>query len=246
MEREITVKPGTVKINDLEFAGQDRLEKLILPDSVTEIGKYAFMNCYSLREIRMPERVELVGAGLFQNCWQLRKLTIPEGVETLGSDMFENCHELSDLTLPSSLKKVEKTAFSRCKNLKYIHVDPEKLDILPVSARYTAVLTFMEEHSGNAFGSSESEPPSFRAIDSYVSERRNSLLDLAVNRRSTDAVRYMLDHGLIAEDSIGEYLKRSVESGRVEITALLLDKIGEHGSGNNQKKHAGMDGDPFA
>jgi len=38
-------------------------------------------------------------------------------------------------------------------------------------------------------------------------------------------VRYMLSRGLADEEALREYLERSAVSGRVEITALLLDSL---------------------
>ena len=220
--REFTVPEGTGRIGELAFAGADGLEKLHVPDSVREIGNYAFMNCYALREIRLPVQLDNIGAGLFQNCWQLRSVKLPEGADTLGTDMFENCHALSEIWLPRSLGDAARTSLSGCRNLRAIHICPEQLDILPSSAKYTAVLTYMEEHADGGRDDADGDPG---PVDSFVSGRQKSLLDLAVNRRSTGAVRYMLSRGLADEEAMKEYLDRSAASGRVEITALLLDSL---------------------
>lgn len=220
--REFAVPEGTKRIGELAFAGADGLEKLYVPDSVREIGNYAFMNCYALREIRLPEQLDRTGAGLFQNCWQLRSVKLPEGADTLGTDMFENCHALSEIWLPRSLGDAARTSLSGCRNLRAIHICPEQLDILPSSAKYTAVLTYMEEHADGGRDDADGDPG---PVDSFVSGRQKSLLDLAVNRRNTGAVRYMLSRGLADEEAMKEYLDRSAASGRVEITALLLDSL---------------------
>ncbi len=233
-ETEYRVPEGTDSIGELAFAGSDGLERLYIPDSVSFIGNYAFMNCYSLKEIRMPERVDRIGAGLFQNCWQLRRVRIPEGTLTLGTDMFENCHALAEIWLPVSLKEAARTSLSGCRNLRAIHINSGQLEILPPSARYTAVLTFMEEHSS---GDETDEDRS--VIERYVRERQKSFLDLAINRKSTEAVRYMLSRGLIDDGALRGYLYRSAEAGRVEITALLLDSLNKTDAGT------GLSEDPF-
>ena len=220
-EKERILNNDVTKIEDLQFAGNDGLEKLFIPDSVREIGNYAFMNCYSLREIRMPHSADRIGAGLFQNCWQLRSVRLPEGTVTLGTDMFENCHALSEIWLPLSLREAARTSLSGCRSLKAIHISPEQIGLLPPSARYTAVLTFMEGHAGAEKGDADGN----EIIDSFAADRQKSLLDLAINRRSTEAVRYMLSRGLVDEEGLREYLGRSASTGRVEITALLLDSL---------------------
>ena len=235
VNKEVVIPDDVTSIRELAFSGSDELERLSVPDSVKEIGNYAFMNCYALREIRMPESVDRIGAGLFQNCWQLRSVRMPEGTLTLGTDMFENCHALAEIWLPLSLKDAARTSLSGCRSLKAIHISPQQIQILPPSARYTAVLTFMEEHA-----SDEPSAEDVAVIEGYVFERQKSFLDLAINRRSTEAVRYMVSHGLADEEALREYLKRSAASGRVEITALILDSL------KDSKEKNVLTEDPFA
>ena len=232
------VPEGTARIEELAFAGSDGLEKLIIPDSVTEIGNYAFMNCYGLREIRMPEKVAKIGAGLFQNCWQLRSVRMPEGTLSLGTDMFENCHALAEIWLPLSLKEAARTSLSGCRSLRAIHISPEQIRLLPPSARYTAALTYMEEHAADPAAAGNTAGNAI--IESYVKDRQKSFLDLAINRKSTEAVRYMLSNGLADEAALREYLDKAVSSGRTEITALLLDSLKDSDTGS------GLSEDPFA
>jgi hypothetical protein len=47
--REFAVPEGTKRIGELAFAGADGLEKLHVPDSVREIGNYAFMFATSIQ-----------------------------------------------------------------------------------------------------------------------------------------------------------------------------------------------------
>jgi hypothetical protein len=95
--------------------------------------------------------------------------------------------------------------------------------MLPPAARYIAVISYMEK---NADGDGN------ELIDSFVSERQKNLLDLAVNRRSAEAVRYMLARGLVTDDAVREYTARSAERNRIEITALLLDHSRQLGGGS--------------
>ncbi|MBR1986744.1 MAG: leucine-rich repeat domain-containing protein [Mogibacterium sp.] len=233
-EKEVIIPDEMSSISELAFAGSDGLESIYIPDSVTSIGNYAFMNCYALREIRMPESVDSIGAGLFQNCWQLRSVRMPEGTLTLGTDMFENCHDLAEIWLPLSLKEAARTSLSGCRSLRAIHISPQQIEILPPSARYTAVLTYMEKNAEEAEAGDDSA-----IIEKYVRGRQKSFLDLAINRKSTDSVRYMVSHSLIDEEALREYLNKSAVSGRVEITALLLDSLKD-----SREKH-GLSDDPF-
>ncbi|MBR7088168.1 MAG: leucine-rich repeat domain-containing protein [Mogibacterium sp.] len=224
-------------IEDLAFSGADNLVSLEIPDSVEHIGSYVFRMCYALEEISMPERIDSIGAGLFQHCWKLKSAKLPEGTLMIGGEMFESCHALTTLELPDSLRKIDRSAFSGCRNLREIIINPEKLKMLPPAARYAAVLTYMERHSGT---SSDCTDKGSVIIDEFASDRQGNLLDLAINRRSAEAVRYMLNHDLIAPDALAGYLEKSAERNRVEITALMLEY------GQNISKDDLFNEDPFA
>ena len=71
-------------------------------------------------------------------------------------------------------------------------------------------------------------------------DRQGNLLDLAINRRNAEAVRYMLKRGLIAADALADYLEKSAERNRVEITALML----EYGHKTDNTRDL-FDEDPF-
>ena len=224
-------------IEDLAFSGADNLVSLEIPDGVEHIGNYAFRMCYALEEIKLPAEVRSAGAGLFQHCWKLKSVKLPEGMLMIGGEMFESCHALQTLVLPDSLRKVDRSAFSGCRSLREIIISPDKLKLLPPAARYTAAITYMERH---AEADAECDQHDSAVIDEFVRDRQGNLLDLAINRRSAEAVRYMLRRGLIESDALAGYLERSAERNRVEITALML----EYGHNNDNREDL-FDEDPF-
>ena len=223
-------------IEDLAFSGADNLVSLEIPDGVEHIGNYAFRMCYALEEIKLPAEVRSAGAGLFQHCWKLKSVKLPEGMLMIGGEMFESCHALQTLVLPDSLRKIDRSAFSGCRSLREIIISPDKLKLLPPAARYTAAITYMERHA-------EADPEcdhDSTVIDEFVGDRQGNLLDLAINRRSAEAVRYMLRRGLIETDALAVYLEKAADRNRVEITALML----EYGHNNDNREDL-FDEDPF-
>ena len=42
--------------------------KVIIPDGITEIGRFAFSGCTSLQSIEIPNSVTEIGASAFQGC----------------------------------------------------------------------------------------------------------------------------------------------------------------------------------
>ena len=65
---------------------------VIIPNSVTSIGSYAFQYCSSLTSVTIPDSVESIGSSAFYVCSSLTSVTIPDSVTTIGSDAFSNCN----------------------------------------------------------------------------------------------------------------------------------------------------------
>ena len=47
------------------------LEEIIIPESVTNIGEYAFRNCHSLTSIIIPDSVKEINYNAFLWCYEL-------------------------------------------------------------------------------------------------------------------------------------------------------------------------------
>ncbi|MDO5141367.1 MAG: leucine-rich repeat protein, partial [Eubacteriales bacterium] len=60
---KVTVKPGTVYVNDEVFKGQTGVSEVILPDGLKEIGSYAFSCGKNLKSIVIPASVTEIGWG---------------------------------------------------------------------------------------------------------------------------------------------------------------------------------------
>lgn len=57
------------------FLSRKNLSRVILPDSIEEIGDWAFAYCGGLREVKLPCRKILFGKTVFMECGSLEKLT---------------------------------------------------------------------------------------------------------------------------------------------------------------------------
>lgn len=70
----INVKEGTVYIASEAFYGQDNLVAITFPESLKEIGAWAFNYCGNLKEITIPKNVTKIGENAF-NADYLEKVT---------------------------------------------------------------------------------------------------------------------------------------------------------------------------
>ena len=112
-------------------------------NSVTSIGKGAFLGCSSLTSITIPESVTEIKDGAFSGCNSLpvidniryadtylieavdKSLTsysIKEGTRFIGSWAFARCSNLKSITTPNSVTSIGESAFRGCSSLTSITI----------------------------------------------------------------------------------------------------------------------------
>ena len=111
------------------FAGCDRLEEVVLPNSATVIEKDAFLNCSSLTRLDLPLYTEEVTPS--DGCTRLTEISIPAintRYQSIDGVLFNaDASEIvwfpmgksGDYTLPSSITSIGDYAFSRCHITKF-------------------------------------------------------------------------------------------------------------------------------
>lgn len=118
---EVILSDGIKTIGANAFYGSN-FSKITIPESVTEIGMYAFSDCVNLKEIVIPNRVVTIESGTFNGCRTLASVSIPASVISIGSNAFTNCYALDQLTLPNSLMYIESNVFNGCNSLKTLNI----------------------------------------------------------------------------------------------------------------------------
>ena len=82
-----------------------------IPDSVTCIGKYAFVGCASLKSITILNSVTSIGEGAFIDCNSLTSINIPNSVTTIGNSAFSNCRNLPSQVSSDIIQRFGKNVF---------------------------------------------------------------------------------------------------------------------------------------
>ena len=135
------VIPNTVtSIGDYAFTGGSSLTSVTIPNSVTSIGADAFHNCSGLPSVTIPESVTSIGARAFGGCTGLSSVTIPNSVTSIGENAFWDCTGLTSVTLPNSLTTISGGLFSVCTGLKSVTI-PNSVTSIGVGAFYECGLT---------------------------------------------------------------------------------------------------------
>lgn len=99
-----------------------KVEKVILPDTVTVIGENAFAGCSNLAEINMPRNLSSIGRSTFANCFALKELVFFDGISEVPANMCSACYELEKVSLPDSVKIIGESAFSGCRKLSEVRL----------------------------------------------------------------------------------------------------------------------------
>ena len=115
-----SVKVGTRIICDSAFSFCRSLSEIVIPSSVTSIGKGAFSYCVSQSEIVIPSSVTSIGDSAFYGCDSLSEIVIPSSVTSIGDGAFYGCDSLSEIVIPSSVTSIGGSVFSRCDSLSEI------------------------------------------------------------------------------------------------------------------------------
>ena len=123
-EKEVTVpseyleRPVTILFDDI-FKGHTEIEKVNIPDTVTDIGGFVFDGCVNLKEIKLP--------AMLQNMWQyafvrssIEKIDIPAGVKYIIPFTFKDCKDLKEVTIHEGTIGIRALAFQNCTGLRKV------------------------------------------------------------------------------------------------------------------------------
>lgn len=103
-----------VAIAPRAFEGCAALRRVILPESLRQIGEMAFSGCSHLRLLTIPGGVQRVGTLAFAKCSQLERVRIEPGVVQLGPSCFSKCAALKRVEMPASVTQIGGGAFFGC------------------------------------------------------------------------------------------------------------------------------------
>ncbi|MDD4990946.1 MAG: leucine-rich repeat protein [Paludibacter sp.] len=92
--------------------GKSTLQSIILPGTLTAIGRAAFNKCSGLKSINIPSSVTSIGYGAFNLCSGLSSVNIPSSVTYIDTWTFGSCKSLKSISIPSSVTSIGYAAFT--------------------------------------------------------------------------------------------------------------------------------------
>ena len=115
-------RPVTMLFDDL-FKNHHEITSVVIPDSVREIGGFAFDNCDNLLNITLPANLE--------NLWQyafvrssVEEVILPPGIRYIYPFTFKDCKRLRRVVCNDSLEKIWMSAFDGCHLLSQLLYGP--------------------------------------------------------------------------------------------------------------------------
>jgi hypothetical protein len=79
---------GDTYINPEWSSLKDEVEKVVINEGVTNVGKHAFLLFSKLKEVKIASTVEIIDVAAFEECTALTEITLPEGLKEFGEEAF--------------------------------------------------------------------------------------------------------------------------------------------------------------
>lgn len=114
----IVVGRGCLGVKDRGFAGYKNIKSIILPNTCTELGVGAFLNCSNLVEINIPEGVKIIPRMCFQGCSSLETIILPNSIRKIEAGAFKDCTKLREASLGPVRPEMNQLSFPRHTKMK--------------------------------------------------------------------------------------------------------------------------------
>ena len=108
---EYTLPEDVEEIAESAFADCGSIEKIILGDTLSALGKWCFSGCSTLRSVSIPGSVKTIPEAAFWGCGALETVELRDGIKHIGANAFYGCEKLLTVSIPDSVTAIGDAAF---------------------------------------------------------------------------------------------------------------------------------------
>ena len=94
--KEVVLSNKLTTLPEGIFEDCNNLETVVLPEKLVSIPENAFRNT-KLTELNLPESVTEIGQYAFMGCNNLKQINLTDNITKLGDHVFASCANLSDV-----------------------------------------------------------------------------------------------------------------------------------------------------
>ena len=116
------------KIDDECFANHSEILKVVIPDTMRNIGYKAFYGCSALREVNFPDGLYEIKGWSFAHT-AIPEAKLPDSLKKLGYGTFYGCNKLTEVILSPDVVKLDENTFSNCVRLKSVTIPSPDITI---------------------------------------------------------------------------------------------------------------------
>lgn len=144
----VEIPNSVTEIGNYAFQYCSQLASVTMGNGVTSIGASAFLGCSSLINIEMPNSVTTVGSHVFAGCSSLVSIKISNSIKGMTNYMFQNCSSLTSIEIPNSITSMGNSVFNACSSLTNVTI-PSSVTSIGANALYIgstsnkATITFL-------------------------------------------------------------------------------------------------------
>lgn len=117
---KIVIPESVVEIGDYAFAECENIV-IEIRGSLTKLGEFAFYKCNLLKKVPFGEGIEQIPYGAFSGCASLKEVRLPQSLKVIGENAFEECSSLTSVMMHSTTASIEDAAFRFCNKLAAIY-----------------------------------------------------------------------------------------------------------------------------
>jgi len=212
--KKVIMDDSITSVGNYAFYFMPLLESVQLSSSLTSVGDYAFALCSALTSVNLPEGVTSIGSSAFECCYALKSVQLPVGVTSLGERAFAFCRGLESATLAAPIATIGHWTFKDC----------AKLTSLTVLDGYGALSDTALEGAGVTEARSIANAAATTVVTVYYKDASGNELSSAVTKTYSMGDTY----NLVAPSIEGYTAKQQNISGTIDGTQETMEIVFEY------------------